>query len=107
MSERVDLDEIEMRWAGTWSESDDGEVRPWLDDIARLIAEIRLLRDAIEIMATRVTPHGERDDGTTLAYIVADSTWHRVLSIARHGASEAAEAALDRYRDALAGKDPE
>jgi hypothetical protein len=40
----VDLDEIEMRWAGTWSESDDGQVRPWLDDIARLIAECRRTR---------------------------------------------------------------
>ncbi len=40
----IDLDDIEMRWASQWGESDDGQRRAWRDDIARLIDEVRSLR---------------------------------------------------------------
>jgi len=33
----VDVDEIEMRWAAAWSESDDGIRRAWHEDVAALI----------------------------------------------------------------------
>jgi hypothetical protein len=56
------------------------------------------LRDAVELMDTKITPYGEREDGTTANYIVADSTWHRVLSIARGSTSDAARKALDEMR---------
>jgi len=44
---------------------------------------LRVLLDAIEIMDQKITPYGEREDGTIQNYIVADSTWHRVLAAAR------------------------
>lgn len=57
------------------------------------------LRDAVEIMDQKITPYGERDeDGTTLAYIVGDSTWHRALAVARGSTSDAARKAIDGYR---------
>jgi hypothetical protein len=62
--------------------------------------ELRDLRDAVELMDTKITPFGERADGTTSAYIVADSTWHRVLAIARGSTSENARKALDEHRRA-------
>jgi hypothetical protein len=40
----LDVDDIEGRWAGQWSESDDGQKRAWRDDVARLIDEVRRLR---------------------------------------------------------------
>src|SRR5690348_5823136 len=43
----IDIDEIEMRWASQWNESDDGEVRAWRADVARLIDEVRMLRDRL------------------------------------------------------------
>jgi hypothetical protein len=45
---------------------------------------LRHLLDAIETMDQKITPYGERDDGTILHYIVADSTWHRILAAARN-----------------------
>jgi hypothetical protein len=45
---------------------------------------LRTLLDAIETMDQKITPYGEREDGTILHYIVADSTWHRVLAAARN-----------------------
>jgi acyl-CoA reductase-like NAD-dependent aldehyde dehydrogenase len=47
-------------------------------------AALRKLLDAIETMDQKITPYGEREDGTILHYIVADSTWHRVLAAARN-----------------------
>lgn len=46
--------------------------------------DLRVLLDAIETMDQKITPYGERADGTILHYIVADSTWHRVLAAARN-----------------------
>jgi hypothetical protein len=60
---------------------------------------LRDLRAAVELMDTKVTPYGEREDGTTSAYIVADSTWHRVVAIARGATSENARAALSGSSD--------
>jgi hypothetical protein len=45
---------------------------------------LHTLLDAIEVMDQKITPYGEREDGTILHYIVADSTWHRVLAAARN-----------------------
>ena len=39
----IEIDEIEMRWASQWNESDDGEVRAWRADVAALIDEVRRL----------------------------------------------------------------
>jgi hypothetical protein len=47
-------------------------------------AALRKLLDAIETMDQKITPYGEREDGTILHYIVADSTWHRILAAARN-----------------------
>lgn len=59
----------------------DCEDRERLEQIA---ADLRVLLDAIETMDQKITPYGEREDGTILHYIVADSTWHRVLAAARN-----------------------
>lgn len=47
------------------------------------LTDVLRLLDAVEIMDQKITPYGEREDGTILHYIVADSTWHRVLAAAR------------------------
>jgi hypothetical protein len=50
------------------------------------------LLDAIAIMDQKITPYGERDDGTILHYIVADSTWHRILAAAEQVRADIAHA---------------
>jgi hypothetical protein len=49
-----------------------------------LAEALRRLLDAVETMDQKITPYGEREDGTILHYLVADSTWHRILAAARH-----------------------
>ena len=66
---------------------------------------LRDLADAVELMDTKVTPYGVREDGTVAAYIVADSTWHRVLAIARGHKSDAAQMVLDKFRELLSDPD--
>jgi hypothetical protein len=59
-------------------------------------ADVQLaeLRAAVELMDQKITPYGEREDGTIAAYIVGDSTWHRVLAIARGSTSDKAREAI-------------
>lgn len=49
----IDLDEIEMRWASQWNAIDDGEVRAWRADVARLIDEIRSRQMICGVLSNR------------------------------------------------------
>ena len=66
-----------------------------MTDLSR--ESLATLLDAVEIMDQKITPYGEREDGTIQNYIVADSTWHRVLAAAR-ALSSRAEPETDKQR---------
>lgn len=69
----------------------------FMDSAAGRLAD---LIDAVNIMDTKIIAATEREDGTTATYLVGDSTWHRVLAIARGSTSEAARKAINAFRDA-------